>query len=301
MEEAYLDLEKAVADFGQNSGADSIDVTQLDPNAQPVITAVLTNDEITDLDKLRMTAENNIRNELIRLPGVAAVELLGERRREIEVKSDSYRLESCGLTMDGIGATIQNFHRNLSGGTIVEMGIRYTIQGVGQLLSLDDIKNLIVAYKTKAATSQQPETRTPIYLRNVADVAYVLSEPTNVVRFNGWPAIALEIYKEAGSNTTVASQSIRDELDVLRRALPGYKIHLIQDQAVFIKAAIGEVEQSGLFGGILAILVLFLFLRKIGVTSIISLSIPISVVAAFNLMYFNHLTLNIMTDRKSVV
>jgi HAE1 family hydrophobic/amphiphilic exporter-1 len=295
MDEAYLDLQKAVADFSQNSSADEINVTQLDPNAQPVITAVLTHEEITDLDRLRLTAENNIRNELVRLPGVAAVELLGDRQREIEVKSDAYTLEACGLTMEQLGSTIQNFNRNLSGGTIVEMGIRYTIRGVGQLTSLEDIANLIVAYKTKAATSQQPAERTPIYLRDVADVRFVLSEPKNVVRFNGRPAIALEIYKEAGSNTTAASKSIRDELDSLRRSLPGYQIHIIQDQATFIKAAIGEVEQSGIIGGILAILILYFFLRKIGVTAVISLAIPISVIATFNLMYFNHLTLNIMT------
>jgi len=295
MEGAYLDLQKAVADFGQTSGADSLTVTQLDPNAQPVITAVLTHDEITDLDKLRLTAENNIRNELIRLPGIAAVELLGDRRREIEVKSDAYELESCGLTMDQLGSTIQNFNRNLSGGSITEMGIRYTIRGVGQLTSLDDIKNLIVTYKTKAATGQQPAERTAIYLRDVAEVRFVLSEPENIVRYNGRPAIALEIYKEAGSNTTAASQAIRDELASLDRSLPGYKILLIQDQADFIKAAIGEVEQSAIIGGLLAILVLFFFLRKIGVTAIISLAIPISVVATFNLMYFNNLTLNIMT------
>jgi HAE1 family hydrophobic/amphiphilic exporter-1 len=295
MEEAYLDLQKAVVDFGQNSGADSIDVTQLDPNAQPVITAVLIHDEITDLDKLRMTAENNIRNELIRLPGIAAVELLGERRREIEVKSDAFRLGSCGLTMDQLSSTIQNFNRNLTGGSITEMGIRYTIRGVGQLTSLDDIKNLIVAYKTKEAAGQQPAERTPIYLRDVADARFVLSEPKNVVRYNGRPALALEIYKEAGSNTTAASRAIRDELETLGRSLPGYHLPIIQDQAIFIKAAIGEVQQSGILGGLLAILVLFLFLRKFGVTSIISLSIPISVIAAFNLMYFNNLTLNIMT------
>ena len=295
MEEAYLDLQKAVADFGQTSGADSITVSQLDPNAQPVITAVLIHDEITDLDKLRMTAENNIRNELIRLPGIAAVELLGDRKREIEVKSDSARLASCGLTMDAISTVIQNFNKNLTGGAIVEMGIRYTIRGVGQLTSLDDIRSLIVAYQQKAAVGQQPATRTPIFLKDVADVEFGLSDAKNVVRYNGRPAVALEIYKEAGSNTTAAAQAIKDELDVLGRSLSGYHLPIIQDQSIFIKDAIGEVQQSGIFGGILAIIVLFLFLRKFGVTAIISLSIPISIVAAFNLMYFNNLTLNIMT------
>ena len=295
MDEAFLDLQKAVADLGRNTGADEIVVSQLDPNAQPVVTAVLTHAEIDDLDRLRMTAETNIRNELIRLPGVAAVELVGDRRREVEIKTDAYTLAAYGLTLDQLSSVIQNFNRNLSGGTITEMGIRYTIRGVGALTSLADIQKLIVTYKTKAAAGMQPAERTPVFLRDVAEVRHVLSEPENVVLFNGRPSIGLEIYKEAGTNTTEASRSIQEELATLGRALPGYRIQIIEDQAGFIKAAIGEVEQSGLIGIVLAILILFVFLRRIGVTSVIGLAIPISIIATFNLMYFNNLTLNIMT------
>ena len=94
MDEAFLDLQKAVGDFGTSSGADSITVTQLDPNARPVVVAAFRHDQITDLDSLRQTAENVIRNDLIRLPGVAAVDLVGERRREILVKTDDGTLEA---------------------------------------------------------------------------------------------------------------------------------------------------------------------------------------------------------------
>ncbi|OGD11024.1 MAG: hypothetical protein A2Y86_00565 [Candidatus Aminicenantes bacterium RBG_13_62_12] len=295
MDEAYLDLQKAVADFGQNSSADEISVDQLDPNAQPVVTAVLLHEDITDLDRLRLTAENNIRNELIRLPGVAAVELVGERRREIEVRSDPVTLEAFGLTVDGLAGTIQNFNRNMTGGNIVEMGIRYTVRGVGQLMSLEDIRNLVVAYKTKQEPGQPAPVRTPVYLKDVAEVRTTLSEPENIVRFNGARGIGLEIFKEAGFNTTAASKSIREALDALGRSLPGYRIHIVQDQAGFIQAAIGEVQQSALIGILLAVVILFIFLRRVGVTLVISLAIPVSVVATFSLMYFNHLTLNIMT------
>ncbi|MBM3295263.1 MAG: efflux RND transporter permease subunit, partial [Candidatus Aminicenantes bacterium] len=135
MEEAFLDLQKAVADLSQTLGAEAITATQLDPNAQPVITAVLTHESLTDLDRLRATAETNIRNELIRLPGVAAVELFGERRREVEIRADPAILEAFGLSPDQLAAVVQNFNRNLSGGTLTEMGIRYTIRGVGRLTS----------------------------------------------------------------------------------------------------------------------------------------------------------------------
>ena len=295
MDEAFLDLQKAVGDFGQSSGADEITVSQLDPNAQPVVVAVLSHEQITDLDALRQTAENVVRNDLIRLPGIAAVDLVGERRREVLVKTDAYILEAYGLTMDSLASTIQNFNRNLTGGSIVEMGIRYTIRGVGQLTSLDDLRKLIVTYKTTTQAETGLTERTAIYLRDAADVRYEQSEPENIVRFNGQSCLGLEIFKEARFNTTAASHAIRQELTALQESLPGYRIQVVQDQADFIKSAIGEVEQAGILGAILAVLILFIFLRRIGTTVVIGLAIPISIIATFNLMYFNRLTLNLMT------
>ena len=304
MDEAFLDLQKSVGDFGTSSGADSITVTQLDPNARPVVVAAFRHDQITDLDSLRQTAENVIRNDLIRLPGVAAVDLVGERRREVLVKTDDGTLEAYGLSMDALAGTIQNFNRNLTGGSIVEMGIRYTIRGVGQLTSLDDLRKLIVAYKTPQAEAGQAAAapagtgtaaRTPIYLRDVAEVRYEESEPENIVRFNGQPCLGLEIFKEARYNTTEASQGIRAQLNELQQSMPGYHLEVVQDDAEFIKSAIGEVKNAAIIGGLLAVLVLFFFLRRVSVTAVISLTIPVSLVAVFSLMYFSGLTLNLMT------
>jgi HAE1 family hydrophobic/amphiphilic exporter-1 len=295
MDEAFLDLQKAMADFSQSSEVDEITVSQHDPNAMPVVVAIFSHPEISDLDMLRQTAENNIRNELIRLPGVAAVELVGERRREVEIRTDINTLEAYGLTLDQLSSSIISSNRNMSGGSIVEMGVRYVIRGIGELTSENDINNIIVAYKTLASEEGGTTERIPIFLREVADVNTVLSEPDNIVRHNSKPCLALEIFKEARSNTIEASKSIHAELENLRRSLPAYNLQVIQDQAGFIKSAITETGQTGIIGIILAILVLYVFLRRIGVTAVISMAIPISVVATFNLMYFNNLTLNIMT------
>ena len=297
MDEAYLELQKAVSDFNRGQDLDEITVSQLDPNAQPVITAVLWHEDLEDLDRLRQTAENNIRNDLVRLPGVAAVELVGERKREIEIRTDSFTLEAFGLTSDQVASAIQESNRNISGGSIVEMGLRYTIRGVGELESLEDIRNLIVAYKTNDNDNETVASsdRTPITLKDVAKVDFVLSEPENIVHFKGRRCLALEIFKEARFNTIQASDTIRTQVESLQRSLPGYELHIIQDQAGFIKSAVREVEQTGLIGIFLAVLILFIFLRRIGVTAVISIAIPISIIATFNLMYFNKLTLNIMT------
>ncbi len=293
MDEAYLELQKAVTDFNQGQDLDEITVSQLDPNAQPIVTAVFWHEDLEDLDRLRQTAENNIRNDLVRLPGVAAVELVGERKREIEIRTDSFTLEAYGLTSDQVASAIQQSNQSISGGSIVEMGLKYTIRGVGELESLEDLRNLIIAYKTDE--TGESSDRTPITLKDISEVGYVLSEPENIVHYNGRRCLALEIFKEARFNTTEASEYIRSQLESLQRSLPGYELHIIQDQAGFIKSAVREVEQTGLIGIFLAVLILFIFLRRIGVTAVISIAIPISIIATFNLMYFNKLTLNIMT------
>ena len=256
MDEAYLELQKVVTDFNQGQGLDEITVSQLNPNAQPIVTAVLWHEDLDDLDRLRQTAENNIRNELVRLPGVAAVELVGERKREIEVRTDSYTLEAYGLTSDQVASAIQSSNLSFSGGSIVEMGLRYTIRGVGELESLEDLESLIIAYKSDE--TGETTNRTPITLRDVAKVGYVLGEQENIVHYNGRRCIALEIFKEARFNTTQASEYIHSQIDNLQRSLPGYELHIIQDQAGFIRSAVREVEQTGLIGIVLAVLILSL-------------------------------------------
>ncbi len=294
MDEAFLELQKSIADFSQNNSADEITVTQHDPNSIPMIVAVFSHPEIDDLDKLRKTAENNIANELIRLPGIAEVKVIGARTREVEIHTNAYTLEAYGMTLDQLAGQIQSSNRNMSGGSIVEMGTRYVIRGVGEFSTLDEIENLIVAFKSPA-NDNAASSRVPIYLREVAEVAVGLNDAENIVRYNGQICLALELYKEAKFNTIDAAEAAKEQITVLRKALPGYNFSVIQDQARFIRSAVLEVEQSGLLGILLAIIVLFVFLRRIGVTSVISIAIPISIIATFNLMYFNDLSLNIMT------
>ena len=302
MDEAFLDLQKAMADLSQRSEVDAVTVSQHDPNAVPVVVAALYHPQVKDLDALRRTAENIIRTELIRLPGVAAVELVGERRREVEILTDAYTLEAYGLTVQQLASTVLAANRNMSGGSIVEMGRRYVIVGRGEFASPEELGALIVAHKgggaqgaDGGAAAAAASERTPVYLRDVARVRGVLSEPENLVRLDGRPCLGLEIYQEARFNTIDAAASIHQQLEVLRQSLPGYRIEVVQDQARFIEAAITEVEETGLVGILLAVVVLFVFLRRIGTTAVISIAIPISIVATFNLMYFGGLSLNLMT------
>jgi HAE1 family hydrophobic/amphiphilic exporter-1 len=248
--------------------------------------------EIDDMDELRKVAENYLQNELTRLEGIAAVELIGAEEKEVVVKTSSYLMDAHGLNMDAISARIQSSNVTASGGSIVELSLKYVIRGIGEFSDLDDIKYVIVG--ERPALDNETEL-VPVFLKDIADITYQNKEPENIVRVDGRRSLALAIYKETRYNTVKAVETLSENLVQLKKALPGYEFTILQNQATFIDNAIVEVEQTALMGVLLAIAILYIFLRRIGTTAIISIAIPISIIATFNLMYFNGLTVNIMT------
>jgi HAE1 family hydrophobic/amphiphilic exporter-1 len=298
MDEAFLDLQRALNPVSQDSEIDELNITQHDPNTMPVMIIGLTHSEIDDMNELRKVAESYIRNELVRLEGVAEVELTGQEESEVIIETDIYRLEAQNLSMDEVSSRIQNFNRNVSGGRVSEMGIQYIVKGVSMLQNIDDFDNLIVGYKnTQATETGSPNTseRTPIFLKDIATVRMGNKEPENIVNINGERCLGLSIYKETQFNTVKSVEQINEALVKIEKALPGYKFTRVSNQGKFISQAIDEVKETALLGILLAVIILFLFLRRFGTTLIVSIAIPISIIATFNLMYFNHLTINIMT------
>jgi hydrophobic/amphiphilic exporter-1 (mainly G- bacteria), HAE1 family len=296
MDEAFLDLQKELNSFRQNSDLESFTISQYDPNASPVMVVGLKNEKISNMDELRKVAENYIRNELVRIEGVADVRLTGKEESEVVVETSKYILESYGLSSDVIAAQINNYNKNVSGGSIVDMGLKYTVKGVSVLKDIDDLQNIIVGFKQTSVTSGSTSSgRVPIYLRDVAKISYKNKDPENIVTINGERCIGLSIYKEPKFNTVEVVKSLDIAFTDLEKALPGYNFTRVQDQGQYIDNAINEVQTAGLLGIFLSMIVLYVFLRRIGTTMVISVAIPISIIATFNLMYFSHLTLNIMT------
>jgi hydrophobic/amphiphilic exporter-1 (mainly G- bacteria), HAE1 family len=304
MDEAFLDLQKELNSFSQNSDLEDFTISQYDPNASPVMIVGLKNENITNMDELRKIAQNYIRNELVRIEGIADVKLTGIEESEVVIETNKYILESFGLTSDVIAAQISNYNRNVSGGSIVDMGLKYTVKGVSVLEDIDDLENIVVGFKQVASTgtsgaqsssSASVSGRVPVYLRDVATIKFANKDPENIVTINGERCIGLSIYKEPKFNTVDAVKSLGNAITELEKALPGYQFIRVQDQGAYIQNAIGEVKNTLIVGILLAVFILYVFLRRIGTTLVISVAIPISIIATFNLMYFNHLTLNIMT------
>jgi HAE1 family hydrophobic/amphiphilic exporter-1 len=147
MDEAFLDLQKALNDYNQQRDLDQVSVTQFDPNSAPILQIGLSHSSISDLNELRKVAENYVRNELVRLEGVAQVALSGQQEQEIVIHLMPDKLEAYQLSMDDITRKIQSFNQNVSGGRVEELGLQYTVKGVGMLETEADFNNLIIGYK----------------------------------------------------------------------------------------------------------------------------------------------------------
>jgi hydrophobic/amphiphilic exporter-1 (mainly G- bacteria), HAE1 family len=316
MDEAFLDLQKSLSSFSLNDEIDEFVISQFDPNAAPIMILGIYNPASNDTEALRRVAENNFRNEFIKLPGIAEVRLSGEQEKELVLETDPDVLASFGLTVNDLVTKIQNYNKSVSGGFIQELGRKYVIKGLGIIEKPEDLEELVVGYTSRAnlnsGVAANPEAKpltpatvaknnvassdqVPVLLRDVAAIRILDKEESSVVRVNQKRSIGMSIYKETNYNTVNAVNELMASLEQLKKSVPGYEFVIIQNQGRFIQGAIDEVKESGLYGVFFAVLVLFLFLRRIGSTLIISIVIPISIIATFNLMYFNGLTLNVMT------
>ena len=309
MDEAFLDLQKAMNPFSQNKEITELKITQHDANQSPVVLIGMSHQYITDMAELRKVAESYIRNELIRQEGVAEVTLSGQEESTLTIHTDPYKLDAFGLKVEDIASRIEANNQSISGGRVSELGLQYLVKSASLFNSEADFENLIVGYKpvarqeteTAATSTTSAEAtgsggdKAPLFLREVATVKFENARPDNIVRINGERSLGLSVYKEMRYNTIKVVDGVTRQLATISQALPGYRFQVITNQGTFIKNAIGEVKESAVLGIILAVVVLFVFLRRFGTTLIVSMAIPISIVATFNLMFFSGLTLNIMT------
>jgi HAE1 family hydrophobic/amphiphilic exporter-1 len=304
MDEAFLDLQKVMAQLSQDPAVTELKITQHDINMAPVVLIGMSHRHIDDMAELRRVARSYIRNEFVRLEGVAEVELSGEEEIRLLIETNPYRLDAFKLKIEDIAGSIEANNQNVSGGRVSEMGLQYLVKSSTMFVSPEDFENLVVGYKSVSADAafakdaKVVETnvdKAPLFLKEVATVRFENARPENIVRINGERNIGLSIYKEMRFNTVDVVDEVIRQLSVIKQALPGYNFRVIANQGTFIKTAIDEVKESAVIGIILAVFVLFVFLRRVGTTLIVSLAIPVSIVATFNLMFFNGLTLNIMT------
>ena len=235
---------------------------------------------------LRLFAEEQIKRKLESVEGVASVRLGGGLENEIQVLVDPRKASQLGVSMSTIITRLQEENVNAAGGRLDDGTQAFLVRTLNEFESLKDIENVYISrFEGKN-----------VQLKDVASVSNLYKERDAVTRFNGMEGTEIAIYKEGDANSVDVATRVLTEIDALSGALPAqYHLETIYNQSTFIKQAIDDVKTSAMIGGLLAMLVIYLFLRDFRTTLIISVSIPVSVIATFNLMYGNDISLNIMS------
>ena len=280
---------------------------------------------LSDLTEIRHSAERYLKGDLEAETGIAQVRVTGGREEEIQILLDSERLKALGLSPEDVVSSLQRQNVNLSGGRLKEGRSEYLVRTLNEFDDIEQIRAVIVS------TPAGGQFR----LEELARVDMGSRERDTIVRVNGQEVVELAFYKEGNANVVKVSETLQrffgfskgitpmerilrlsakympnpqtqaalDRLeaqklmaDRLRTRLPSYaKPVMITDQARFIKASIREVQNSARDGGLLSLLVLFVFLREVRTTLIIGAAIPISVVATFVPMFMGGVSINIMS------
>src|SRR6056297_2258265 len=241
---------------------------------------------ISRLKGLRMLGDEELKKNLESAQGVASVKISGGLEEEIQVNIDQQRLSYLDIPIEAVTQILSAENVNLSGGRLEEGAQQYLVRTLNEFQTVDQIRNVVVA----------SDSGNVIYLKDVADVVQSYKEREAITRLNGAEAVEIAIYKEGDANTVAVANAVNERMDNIRSILPaGLELEKVYDQSVFISSAVNEVRNAGIIGGILAVLVLYFFLRNFWTTVIISVSIPVSIIATFNLMYGNDISLNIMS------
>ncbi|MCG6919710.1 MAG: efflux RND transporter permease subunit [Acidobacteria bacterium] len=258
-----------------------------DPSLDPVMRIGLTGDE--ELVRLRLIGDREVKRLLERVEGVAGAIVAGGLEEEIEVEIDERRLASLGLTVEQVVTRLAQENVNLTGGRLQDGQAEFLVRTIMEIERAQDLNDIIVDSGGQGV----------VRLQDIARIIRGHKEREVITRINGREAVEIAIYKEGGTNTVTVVDRVTGQLDSVRERLRAtgrdLDLTVITDQARYIRQSVSDVLQSALFGGILAVLVLSLFLRDFRSTAIIAISIPISVVTAFLLMYLSDISLNIMS------
>ena len=311
MEFAALHVREQLEDLRNQlpETSDRPDILTSDPTSDPILTIAVTGE---GLEPLAQLSETVLKRRLEQLDGVALAAVTGAPERELRVVVDPDRLEAHGLSLSDITAALDRANYSAPGGMIRRGRFQYSLRTMGQFTSVEQLGEVAVGREGGGAGGGGPPASgggsggrrgggyaegpaSFVRLDQVATVLDTMADVQTISRFDGEPAIGLQVYKESGTNTVRVADQVRSTLDQLRGEYPGIHMAVASSQAVFIRQAISNVVQSLLLGGLLAFLVLFLFLRDPRYPVAIGLAIPISVLAAFALCYFADVSLNVMS------
>jgi len=303
---AHLELREKIDPVKELLPLESEDPTimPVNPFSRPIMILSITGNE-TPQELLKIT--RRIKDKIEKVTGVASATISGGKERQILVEVDQGRLQASKVSILSLVEALKNSNLNYPAGTTKGKLYEYLIRTMGEFKTVPEIKDTVVEVDilnpsqrveqlTEEDESKVHEDKRLILLSDLATVKDTLKEDSSFSRHNGRDNISLAIQKQAEANTIQTVKRIHASLEDLKLSLPeGIDLDVIYDESIFIKKSIKGVTDAAIQGGVLAFLVLYLFLRSIKVSAIICTSIPISIMATFSLMYFKGISINMMS------
>ena len=293
MDFAAIDVREQLAQLALPAGAEDSILLRFDPALDPIMrisvgSAVPGAVGIADQAGLRLLADQSIKQRLESIDGVAAAIVAGGVEEEIQIDVDQSRAALLGISQSQIASRLQRENVDVTGGSIADGAAEYVVRVLARFADLDEIGRIVVG---EAGDVQ-------VRLQDLAEVRSGYQEQSTITRTNRQPSVEIAIHKEAAANTVAVAQAVRERLGEVERELAGVvavELRVVSDQSRFIEQSIRDVIQAAVLGGVLAIAVLYLFVRRLRSTLVVGLAIPISVIASFFLMFLGGVSLNIMS------
>lgn len=262
-------------------------ILRVDPRARPIMTLAISGGK--NLHHIYTLARDVFKRRLEQIDGIAMATVTGGQKREIQVDVDMTRLTALGLSLSQIEQALQRANDTRPGGSIKKGRYRYALRTVGEFQSVEEIGATVIN------TGPGSNNGVSIRLDEIATIRNTFRERQGLTRYNNQETIGLLVTKESGANTVQVAQKVVEVVGQIKQQYPEVNLVVVDNQAEFISAAINQVKQSLIYGGILAFLVLFFFLHDARNPINIAVSMPISIIATFTLMYFAGVSVNMVS------
>ncbi|MBN2341054.1 MAG: efflux RND transporter permease subunit [Deltaproteobacteria bacterium] len=266
------------------SDVEAPSVEKLDLGAEPILTMVLTGNE--SVDKVTQYAEDYIKGPLQGVPGVGGIDIVGGAKKEIKVWVDPLKLEAAGLAVTDLIRALQGNNLEFPGGRFKADGLELSVRIDGDLVKVEDIAKFPI-FDIGGKT---------VRVEDVARVEEGVEEMRSAARMNGEPTITLLVRKQSGTNSVAVAKQVKERMTDIQKGLPvGWGFKLVSDQTLVTEASFNSVWFDMIFGGVLAVVIVFLFLRNLRSTFIAALALPVSVVGTFSFISLMGFSFNVMT------
>lgn len=264
--------------------AESPTIMKMDMNSMPIAQIVVSSENMNN-DELKAFVEDNIEPRIERQVGVASVGVTGGNEKEIKIEIDPERLEGLGLTMSSIGGVLASENTNQPAGTIEYGDNSLTISSKLKMESIEEVK----------ATPIKLSSGAVVQLQDIANITESNKEIQSISRYNGKECLSLSVTKASDGNTVATVKSIKKEIDNITKEYKNVHVALVNESGSVIESSVKNVISNIFIGASLSILTLFIFLKNVGLTGIIAVSMPLSIIGTFVLLYFSGTTLNMVS------